>query len=149
MGEYFVLRDSSIFQRLIAIIRNLGPSDPPLWDVEIKKHVKNKTSQQRRYFHKVLDLVCDYTGDDVEEVKMAIKYRVLPLSEITVDGEKHLYPLSSERATVSQYSDLITAALMFAAEAGVDIPPPHYYGFEIHKTPVSSSQREKVDSAGS
>lgn len=100
-------------------------------DFILKKHVKSKTTNQRRYFHKILQLVCDYTGDSIEHAKMQIKYAVLPLIEVKVNGTVYMHPISSEKATRAQYADLINAALMFASEAGVFVPSASHWGYDI------------------
>ena len=127
----YAIRDEQIKQSCLRQINGLLACDPPQHEVVIRKHDKRKTAQQRKYLHKILHVVCNYTGDDVEDAKMKIKYAVLPLREITLSGNTYLYPISSERASVKQYGDLIEAALMFAAEAGVSVPTPNYYGWDI------------------
>lgn len=124
----YTLRNNTIKQRCLSEIGNLLACDPPQYDVVIKKHKKDKTRAQRSYFHKVVQLVCEHTGDDPEYVKLQFKYRVLPLVQVEVDGETHLTPISSEKATREQYSQLIECAKIYAAAAGVSIPNPEFYG---------------------
>lgn len=131
METTFVLRSLEIWDRLNYTIENIIVSDPPMWEVTIRKHVKSKTSQQRKYFHKILSLVCEYTGEDIETLKMQIKYRVLPLVQVTVEGEIYLHPISSEKATVKQYGELIEASLMYADAAGVSVPAADFWGFTL------------------
>lgn len=126
----YLLRTNEVKKHCLAHIESLLACDPPQHVVEVKKYRKDKTASQRAYFHTILDLVCDYTGDDPEEAKLRIKYAVLPLKKITVNGSDHLYPISSENTTTQQYSELIEAALIFANEAGVAIPPPSHWGME-------------------
>lgn len=127
----YALRTDNNKSACIQEINSLLVCDPPQYEVEIKKFAKSKTSQQRKYFHKILQLICDYTGDYQEDLKMEIKYRVLPLREITVGGRQHLYPISSEKTNTKQYSELIEAALMCASAAEVHIPNPGYYGLAM------------------
>lgn len=126
----YILRSNEVKKHCLAHIESILALDPPQFVVEVKKYRKDKTKAQRNYFHKILELVCDYTGDDPEEVKMRIKYAILPLNCVTVQGADHLYPISSENTTTQQYSELIEAALLFAAEAGVTITAPSFWGHE-------------------
>lgn len=96
----------------------------------IKEYKKDKTRAQRNYFHKILQIISEYTGEYEEDLKMSIKYRVLPLREINVEGARHMFPISSEKTTIKQYADLIEAAQMMAVVVGVSIPSPKYYGYE-------------------
>lgn len=122
----YILRNDEVKDRCLKEVQSV----PFGHKVTISKYSKSKTGAQRNYFHQILKLVSDYTGDDQEELKMKIKYRVLPLKEIMVAGERHLYPVSSEKTTTDQYGELIEAALILADAAGVSVPNPQYYGFE-------------------
>jgi hypothetical protein len=124
----YLLRSEEIRERCIREIKSLPALDNPQFVVEVKKYRKDKTAAQRNYFHKILDIVCDYTGDDTDEVKMQIKYAVLPLKKVSVKGSDYLYPISSEDTTTKQYADLISAALVFANKAGVTIPEKSHWG---------------------
>ena len=129
--DTFVLRNETIKNRCIKAVVDLLACDSPKYQVEIKAAVRSKTSQQRKYFHKILSLICEYTGDNLDDLKMELKYRVLPLKEIEFQGRIHLYPISSEKTTTKQYGELIDAAIMYANAAKVTIPQPDYWGIQI------------------
>lgn len=128
----FIIKEPSTMDNLLAELKQLSPLK--IWDVTIKEYKKNKTGQQRRYFHKILQTISDYSGDEVSDLKMKIKYRVLPLKEINVEGTRHLYPISSEDASIAQYNDLIEAALMMAEALQVSMRPASYYGLQWRET---------------
>lgn len=128
---YYLINDT-VKQNAIAAIRDLLACEPAQWIVDIRPYKKNKTHAQRAYFHKIIQLVSEATGYDKEELKLKIKYRVLPLVTVEVDGKMYQTPISSEKATREQYSELIEAAKMLAHSAEVSIPQPEYCGFKIN-----------------
>ena len=131
MSETYTIRNAGVKDRCAKAVINVLACDPPQYDVVIKKHVRSKTGQQRNYFHKILELVCNHTGEHLEDLKMDIKLRVLPLRIVTYNGQNVPYPMSSEKATVQQYGELIEAAMMYAHAAEVTIPPASFYGYKI------------------
>ena len=125
--EFFITRDDAVKQRALEHIQSLEG----VWNIEIKKHVKSKTAQQRRYWHKLLSIIADYRGMTLDEQKMEIKYKVLPLREIKMRGERYLYPPSSESLTSKQYGELIDATLLIGGALELTMPHPDYYGLNI------------------
>lgn len=125
----FYTRDLDIKNRAISFIQSL-PSHK-VWKISIKEEKKNLTASQRSFFHKCVDIIADHTWDDPEDIKMRIKYAVLPLREITVNGKIYMIPVSTESLTREQYSQLIEVVLIMGAELGITLPAPQFYGYEL------------------
>lgn len=102
------------------------------WIISIdERKPDSKTAQQRKYFHMLLSLFCKETGNDMEDMKMAIKYRVCPFKEVTIDGETYMYPVSSESLDVRQYGDLIEAAQLLCVTHEIQYPDPRDLGMRF------------------
>lgn len=90
----------------------------------------NKTSAQRKYWHKLIDIICEDTGEDKGVLKYKIKYRVLPLIEIHDGSEWRIVPEPSEEQERKKYGELIDATIIIGQELGLYMPLPGYFGIE-------------------
>lgn len=129
MDEY-LLRNNNVMDNLIHHIGTLEVTEPPKWVVGIKPYRKDLTRSQRNYWHKCLDIISKFNGDKPEDLKMEIKFRVLPLTERVINGSKRKWPPSTESITREQYSELIEATLMIAMELDLSMPTKQHYGYE-------------------
>lgn len=125
----FILRTPEIKQRCLNEVKSLNLNT--LWQVEICPYKKNKTRQQEKYWHKLLQLLADNNGTTKQYEKMLCKYAILPLDEIMIKGVRHLYPVSSSGITTKQYNELIDKTLIDCAGLGIVTPTPDYYGMEV------------------
>jgi len=90
-----------------------------------------KSRQQESYAHACFKVIADHTGESMEDIKMRIKYSVLPLREINAsNGQTYLYPESTVNLDKETYSKLIDAALMIGMMLELKMPDPSYYGFD-------------------
>ena len=129
MDEY-ILRNEGVLNRVKHHIVALEVTEPPKWVVSIKPYRKDLTRQQRNYWHKCIDIISKFNGDTPEDLKMEIKFRVLPLTERIINGSKRKWPPSTESITREQYSELIEATLMIAGELELTMPSPQHYGYK-------------------
>lgn len=128
--SHYILKDRNILNNLIAELNTLPLDFPEKYEVAIKKHKKDLTGQQRKYWHKCLQIISDENGTPMTELKMKIKYEVLELQEVKVNGELHLYPPSSEDISRQEYGELIEATLQVAYYLNLTMPVPGHYGYE-------------------
>lgn len=98
------------------------------WEVNIRK--AKRSLPQNNYWHKLVDIIADFTGDDPEEMKLKLKYELLPLKEVEVKGVKHLYPISTTELTKEQFSPLIEKTLFIGHQLGLTMPLASFYGLE-------------------
>lgn len=131
----YVIRNAKILGNCVNHIQNL-PSTK-VWQVKITEAKKDLTAQQRNFFHQCVDIIADFNGDEPEDIKMRIKYAVLPLREIIIEEHKgfpvktYMVPVSTESLTRKQYSELIDAALLLGSTLGLAMPSPSSQGLEI------------------
>lgn len=120
----FVLRNNEIKARCIESIKIADGMQ-----VIISK--PGKTSAQRSFFHMLVGIIAKHTGDSEEKEKMRIKFAILPLESINIHGVDHLFPISSEKITVEQYSQLIEQCYIRAGEEGLILPSAAMQGIEL------------------
>lgn len=101
------------------------------WIVEIKQNDKPKTGQQRRYFHMLLALFEQETGNNAEAMKIEIKARILDPVKILVAGKQRYYLPSSESINVKQYGELIEAAQLLCMTHDITYPDPRDFGMKF------------------
>lgn len=119
----YITRTPEIKSRAIAEIQNLLGE----WQITIKK--PGRSNAANNYFHKLVDIISQHTGEDAETLKLRIKYSVLPLNEITVGEQKHMYPISTAQLDKKQFSELIEATLLLGAQFdGLVLPLASFYG---------------------
>lgn len=120
----FILRDKAIKERCKAYIDKCD-------GLEVRIGKRSKSSAQRNFFHMLVDIISDFTGESKEVEKMRLKYQILPLETIYIGTEKVLFPISSEDTTKAQYSQLIEAAYQRGGELGLIIPSAASHGLEL------------------
>lgn len=130
MNFYLSQDRPDVHTRALTFLSQINPARNWVVSIEEKK-AGSKTDQQRRYFHKLLQVFCNETGNDMEQIKMEIKYRVLPLHEVLVNGMKHLYPVSSENTTVEQYGKLIDSIQLMCQAYNIIYPDPRDLGMRF------------------
>lgn len=120
----FITRTPEIRQRAIDYILSLDKVQ------QIDIGDEKKSGNQERFFHSLCGVIAKFTGDDKEEVKLQIKYRVLPLHEIHANGNTYLVPKSTTRLTKQEYSQLIDAAMMLGQSLQLQMPLAKLHGVE-------------------
>lgn len=118
---------------LARVINHLGNQRPDMeWEVIIQPHKKNKTRSQECYFHKLIDIICDFNGDKKKAMKRRIAWACdLREDFITDKGVELKVPMSTSGLTVGQYSAIIEAAQMICMDLGLRYPDPKDLGYEI------------------
>jgi hypothetical protein len=95
------------------------------WEVTIKPYKKNKTRAQERYFHKLVDIICAFNGDNKKDMKRRIAWNCHLREEfVTDEGEVMEVPMHTTGLKVKQYSDIIEAAQMLCMLLGLKYPAP-------------------------
>lgn len=106
------------------------------FEVTIKPASKSKTTRQRNYFHDCVRIISDYTGNPMDEEKMRLKYSaaergVIPMLFIDTPSGRKVYPQSSERLNVGEYSALIDITIEAMAIIGLTPPPTRLFGYDL------------------
>lgn len=126
MQETYTIRNETVRKNCLEAIKKLP--DGGGWDVVIRRH--KKSDAQRAYFHVLLAYLEDWSGEPADRWKMRIKYEVQPLVPIIINGQRHLYPSSTEENNKAEYAKLIECALRYFYENGLNPPAKAYYGQE-------------------
>ena len=82
-------------------------------DKKFKENIR--TEQQNKYYHKLLDIICDYTGD--EHLEMHRNLKCLFLSRPWVYEDKEYIEVRSTRdLTLKEFGDYLEKVFKFASE---------------------------------
>ena len=128
MTLYIIKQDNGIQKRVIEAIQDLTPWED--YEVEIRPHKRNKSRQQERYFHSLVDILCNFTGDDTEDMKRRITWACdLREDFSTQEGEVITVPRRTSGLKVGEYADIIKAAQMLCMELELKYPEPSHFGF--------------------
>ena len=107
------------------------------YEITVKKITKDKTAQQRKYWHKLMDIIANDVGMDMEVLKRQIK---ISLGQYKLFDRYNLYELehvtyielfSSEDYNREEYGKAITATLKIAHTLNINLPDRGYYGYDI------------------
>jgi len=118
----YILRNEDIKKRCIEEIESLYQP------MQVKITKQKRSNDQNAYWHKLVDVISSFTGDDPEEMKVRLKYEMVPLREIDVKGVKHLYPISTTELNKEQFSLLIEKTLFVGHQLGLTMPLASHYG---------------------
>lgn len=100
-------------------------------EVVFQEAVIKRTLNQNALAHKWLGLICDYTGDNIDDLKDSIKDAMGEYKIIGKNGKDYIKYNSSAKFSVKTMMNFMTAIEIMAAELGVVLPSPAYYGLEI------------------
>lgn len=141
---YIVRPDNAVRYKAMNAINVLDKVNE--WEITIQKHKKNKTAQQRNYYHKLLEILEDFNGDTVEDwkermcfyngyytMKEVAKDVVDPITGEVMVKKGTVYPKrdSTETLTVKKYSKLIEDAQLACMTWELKYPQPDHYGYDI------------------
>lgn len=129
--DVFIIKSKEVIDRAVEHIRAL-PKEPQ-HEVVIRKKRKEKSAQQRNYFHKLCEIIGEHTGHGKEYIKLRIKYTTLELIEITTPRGLFYAPPSTENISREEYTNMIDAVLMIGYELGLKMPTPDYYGYTLER----------------
>lgn len=86
-----------------------------------------RTQAQNRYYHKLLDIICDHTGDDHLDMHDKLKIKFLGRPYVLDDKEYIIVP-STTTLTSKNFGEYIEKVFLFSAEEyGLVLPNPSDY----------------------
>jgi hypothetical protein len=128
MSALFVLKDEQRRQNCIKYLQSVSIGKPLFVEISSKNR---KTRNQESYWHMLLNVVAEHTGDEIDVLKMRLKFEWLPLERvITMTGKEYMMPPSTRNLTKEQYGDLINRTLALGHELGLVMPLSSFYGME-------------------
>jgi len=118
-----------VYKNLLNDLANLDNTKK--WVVTIKEGKDNKTTQQRNYYHKLLDLISEESGFTVEQLKTRGLFARGHTFFVTLKcGRVVEQRLSTEKLNKEQYSNIIEDAQTMCKCLKIKYPPPKFYGME-------------------
>ena len=131
--EQFILNTGEpsdiVFKNLVTTIRERDSSGTTVVTVSDKKITRS--TQQNRYFHKLVSLIAEQQGSDAEKVKREIKHKIGLVEKQLINGELITIIKSTADLKVDEFSKLIEATIGVCVFLGISYPTPDYYGFKI------------------
>lgn len=92
-----------------------------------KERETQRTAAQNRYYHKILDIMCDYTGDTHMDMHQQLKVRFLAKPYVLEDKE-YMIVTSTTELTPKNFSDYLDKIFHWAAEElNVSLPSASEY----------------------
>ena len=92
-----------------------------LVEVILRKHSENRTNKTNAYMHWMFGQIADYTGQDRETIKSAMKYQFLK----AIDDAGMEYILDTRNLTQVEADEFIKEVRKFWFDfIGLDIPKP-------------------------
>lgn len=86
-----------------------------------------RTIQQNRYYHKLLDIICDHTGDNHMEMHEKLKIELLGKPYVYKDREVIVVPSTTE-LTTKTFGDYLEKVFKFASEEfGLVLPSTNIF----------------------
>jgi len=128
--DYHITEGSPSINNLMRELNGLNMRK--MWVISIRERKKNKSRQQEKYFHKLVDIICKFNGDDKRDMKRQITWSCGLRDEFTTeDGEVIEFPRSTAGLELKDYSKIIDAAKHICMTLGLQYPEPSYYGYEL------------------
>jgi len=127
---YIIKPDNKVIANVLRHISELDATKE--WQVDIKPHKKNKSAQQRAYYHKLLQIISEYSGDTIEDLKTRMCWSLGYTRDVRLkSGEVIKERQSTEKLGVAEYSTMIESAQMACMVLELRYPQPNFYGMEI------------------
>lgn len=82
---------------------------------EAKERENQRTAAQNRYYHKVLDIICEHTGDTHMDMHEQLKVRFLAKPYILEDKE-YMIVKSTTELTTKNFAEYLDKIFHWAAE---------------------------------
>lgn len=83
-----------------------------------------RTLKQNRYYHKLLDIICDHTGDNHMDMHRSLKVELLGKPYVYKDREVVVIP-STKDLTTKTFGDYLEKVFKLASEQyGLVLPEP-------------------------
>lgn len=127
MTNFYITPDNGARNNAISHIANIR--DDKSFQVTIKDKIDNKTAQQRNYFHQLLGIISNYSGDTIDDLKTRLCFTLGLTKEVTLKGGQVITQrISTEQLNKKGYSELIDAAQEACQILELNYPLPKFYG---------------------
>jgi hypothetical protein len=117
--------------QVVADIMNLP--DNRAWLVQVTQYRRKRSTEQNAFLHAVpLKMICDHTGDEIEDMKALLMGMCFGFEEFEILGQRRKKPLkTTSQLNTAEFSFFMEFCERFAAmEWGMIIPRPNEYLLE-------------------
>ncbi len=116
MNHRFIIRNHMIAARAAEAVINLTVGDDKPMEVVIRLHKSKRTLEQNAYLHKLLHDIAEFSGDNIESVKIEMKARFLePVTQVPMpDGRVYVVYPSTADMNVRELSEFCERIEAFA-----------------------------------
>jgi len=118
----------TVFNNVVNAIRSLSHEGVLVIELSFKK--VTRSYQQNRYFHKLVGLIAEKQGEDLERVKRQIKHKIGLIEKDMVNGELITIIKSTADLSVEEFSQLIEQTITVCQYLEIQYPIPAHYGFD-------------------
>lgn len=125
--NYYILLDEKRLNNCKAYIDSL-PLNGKI-EVVIQKYKKRRSNAQNRLMWMWLDIIADFTGDDVEELHKKLKVRWLGTKTELVEGVMLRFPKSTADLEPWEFSKHLTKIEALARWLELTLPKPDDYNY--------------------
>lgn len=121
MATTIILRSETQRQFALSTIQKLNVDK--LWEVVIRPYRKPRTLDQNALIHSWFTLIARETGNDMDDVKEALKAKFLPPRFVEIDGETIETRRSTAKLDTKEMSEFCNRLQAWAAaELGIVLP---------------------------
>lgn len=94
-----------------------------------KEEEEKRSKAQNRYYHLLLDIICDHTGDEHMTMHEQLKIELLGRPYVLKDKEV-IVVKSTKELTLKEFGDYLEKVFKFASEEfGLHLPAPKHYEY--------------------
>jgi hypothetical protein len=117
---FHIGNDRQKLMRVLVLLGSFLVQAKDDWEIEIRPRRKEKSHEQRKMWHAILEEFGRAVGYTLPEIKQVMKEEFFGVEVKTLpDGKQYRVTQSSEDAERMRYSELIDFTLRRAAENGV------------------------------
>lgn len=131
--DKYILRNEHIRQRAIGQVKavKIGEKEKMI-EVIIRPHKKNRTIAQNRLLHYWLRIICDDTGNDIDDLRHDFAARFLPPKIYPgMDGKTRIRITSTSELKTDEFAQFLRDIEQFAHhELDINLPHPEDMWYE-------------------
>jgi len=116
----FVTVNDQVKQRAINEITALSG----IYDIDVKPHVKSRSTSQNRLMWMWLNLISKETGNDPDDLHNLFKIKFLGTEEKTLYGTKMEIPKSTTKLSTKEFTNYLDRIENLATDIGIKLPHP-------------------------
>ena len=126
---YIIRPDNDVLRTVINALGELR--DDKTYTVKIELKTEKRSLQQNAYMHKLVGLICNFTGDSKKDIKRRVAWSCDIKEVFKTDDGYQLMPKPTSDMTVAELSTMIEALQVMCMALEIKFPRPEHYGYEL------------------